>query len=256
VSPAALSTSTMPIAGLPAEVSILLETLLSTKKLTSYQVTGDNKSSTVILRLSTPVSDDNLQVTDSRHTCHPDDPARVIFRKKTASQQRRDRKRAQEHQRRKQQEAAIQQAGAKTSYFGLSTDFVAPTLHRPTYEKSAVSLSSDSGVTSPAAVSARAELTCVSPCASDCRSPLPHSLASVLVRERDLVTPILNVNNNIVTRGVPSTDFDSVHSCTFSADSSSILNMEMTNRVFDTNRQVVSYSYWEKPMMLQTDCHC
>ena len=77
----------MPVVGLPTAVEVVVSTLLTTQRLTSWKVAGENESTVLVLRFRQ----------DGSQPCTASENSRGQWRRKPPSQLRRDQQRAQEH---------------------------------------------------------------------------------------------------------------------------------------------------------------
>jgi len=77
----------MPVAGLPAAVEVVVSTLLTTQRLTSWKVAGESETTVLVLRFRQ----------DGSQPCTASESSRGQWRRKPPSQLRRDQQRAQGH---------------------------------------------------------------------------------------------------------------------------------------------------------------
>jgi len=87
----------MPIAGIPAEVEMMIEAVSRQKIVTSYKVFGEKFSTVIVLRFGNNYSKDARYEEETTNM-------RGTFRRKTQSQLRRDRQRAEQRKNHRQQE--------------------------------------------------------------------------------------------------------------------------------------------------------
>jgi hypothetical protein len=248
----------MPLAGLPAEVSNVLEALLLTKVMTWYRIISENDVCTVVLRLSDRASENNEG--DSHSFLQLDPILQAVPRRKTPSQQRRDRRRAQEFRERRQQKEEKRQASPRHS--GILSSPALTSRIRPTTRDSTPCVSPDSGVTLPAEqVSDRVVY------------PSPPPVIRGVSAKRDIVTSRVSVNINTEARGDSTSDCSSIMksddmfedtflltasmstspSNSFEVDDEEaaaevIRHRSMTREIIDRNRLAVSCTFWEKTL--------